>query len=301
MATLDITNPKVRLLMKTDERIIDEDIIHRKLSLTYKFLISLKGQFLIRYNGREELCQPGDLIYMPPRQEYETVFKPGVTEFLNLFFDFQPEQRQMDESGEPINNFFIMLNRDKLDPTKYSKTVYFTDVPAFNKSFVIHSMPDAEIKLREMYQLYNDSQRYSRMRLGARFVDFLLDVVDQFNIQNESPSRLKAKSIVNYINENYNEGLTCRSVAEHFSYHPNYVNRIVRELTGISLHDYIVGIKIQHANRMLLETDMTITDIAYNLAFHDASHFSSVYYAHTGMKPSDRRKRFHETEAMPEL
>ena len=92
------------------------------------------------------------------------------------------------------------------------------------------------------------------------------------------------------IDAHFNERLTCRSVAEKFSYHPNYVNRIVRELTGWSLHEYIIHVKVHHASQLLMETDMSITDIAYYLGFHDSSHFSSVYQMRTGMKPSELRK-----------
>jgi AraC-like DNA-binding protein len=301
MANFDTINPKVRMIFTTRIRQIDKEITHHKLSLTYRFLILLQGSFCLRYNGNEEICRQGDVIYMPPRQEYETVFYPGNSEFMNVFFDYYPDERHNTQGREPTSNFFIMTDYEILDPAKYTDNIDFTDMPDFNKLIVIKKMPDSEIKSRELYRLYNDNSRYSRMRLNARCAEFIADAAEYVSVLKQNPSRLTAKTIVSYINGHYNEGLTCHAIAEHFSYHPNYVNRIVRDLTGLSLHDYIVAVKIQHANQLLLETDMTITDIAYYLAFHDSSHFSSVYFAQTGMKPSDRRRLLRESNTADAL
>lgn len=289
MAGFDTINPHVRMIFVTKLSFFVPETVHHKLSLTYRFLLLLRGSFRLCCNGREEQCSQGDIVFMPPKQEYETVFSIDA-EVMNIFFDFYPGKLQSDKGLEPITNFFIMTGYETLDPTKYSERIFFDDMPEFNELFVIHKLPDAEDKCRELYHLYTNTTRHSRLRLNAKLTEFIIDVADYFAVQKQNPSRSAAKTIINYINAHYNERLNCRSVAEHFSYHPNYVNRIVRELTGITLHDYITGVKIQHANQLLLETDMTITDIAYYLSFHDSSHFSSVYFAHTGMKPSERRK-----------
>ena len=290
MPSFDSINPRIRTIYTTSVHTVDKEIVHKKLSLTYRLLISLKSTFILRYDDKEVLCGSNDLIYMPPRQRYETVFFTGESAFMNIFFDFFPDVSRSGEQEEPITNFFVMTDRESADPTKFSERVEFVDMPEFNRLNVVCNMPDVESKCSELYRLYCDNSRFTRLRLNARLTEFIVDTAEYIGLSKQNPSRLAAKSIVSYIDEHYRDRLTCRSVAQVFSYHPNYVNRIVRELTGLSLHEYIVAVKIRHANRLLLETDMTITDIAYYLAFHDSSSFSSVYRAHTGMKPSERRK-----------
>ena len=94
---------------------------------------------------------------------------------------------------------------------------------------------------------------------------------------------------LNYVNENHKEKLSA-TIAEHFNYHPNHVTRIIKKSTGMTLYKYITETKIRYATYMLLNTDYSVTYIAHELSFNDCSHFCNVYYAATGMQPSEARK-----------
>lgn len=99
-----------------------------------------------------------------------------------------------------------------------------------------------------------------------------------------------AYQVVDYIDRHCEDNLTCRAVADAFAYHESYLNRVVRAHTGYSLHSYIILVKVRSATRLLVETDLSITDIAYRLSFCDSSHFTKVYQEYTGARPSDVRR-----------
>jgi AraC-like DNA-binding protein len=226
---------------------------------------------------------------MPPHEEYYTVFDGGDSMFLNIFFDFFPREGAA-KTTMAVRDYFVMLGYEHLDPEKAAEKLTFEDVPQVNETFVIRSLPAAKDKCGELYRLWRSGGAHTQLRLNARITELLADIADYVNAPRQNAGSVTARMIVNYIDAHFNERLSCRSVAEKFSYHPNYVNRIVRELTGWSLHEYIIHVKIRHASQLLMETDMSITDIAYYLGFHDSSHFSSVYQMRTGMKPSELRK-----------
>mgnify|MGYP000862699726 CR=1 FL=1 len=98
-------------------------------------------------------------------------------------------------------------------------------------------------------------------------------------------------NITKYINLHMNDKLSCESVSKYFKYHPNYLNRMFRKTTGMTLHQYIMRLKIQYATELLLQTDMPITDIALQLSFYDSSHFSNIYIKYTGVSPTKYRKQ----------
>ncbi len=101
-----------------------------------------------------------------------------------------------------------------------------------------------------------------------------------------------AYQVVDYIDRHCEDNLTCRAVADAFSYHESYLNRVVRAHTGYSLHSYINLVKVRNATRLLCDSNLSITDIAYRLSFCDSSHFSRVYQEYTGTKPSDVRRLY---------
>lgn len=108
-------------------------------------------------------------------------------------------------------------------------------------------------------------------------------------LQNASAQGL-AQQVVNYVESHCTEKLSCALVAREFSYHSNSLNRIIQEEMGCSLHEVITRAKIDAAIRLLLETDMSIADIAYRISFYDHAHFAKVFRKATGSSPSSYRQ-----------
>mgnify|MGYP002516073888 CR=1 FL=1 len=287
--------PEVRYAFRSDLN-YENEVVHHKLSMMYRFLTIIDGGFRLAADGVDEECRRGDVIYMPPGTRYATTFKPGSSEFLNIFFDYTRRGVRRKQI-EPISDFFVMTDHEKPDPEKRTRTVEFSDLPEFSRVQVIRGMPDAEIRCLEIYNIFDGAERFTRLRVDSRLASLLADTAHYLTQRRESPTIKIVRRVILYVDGHSSEPLTCKGVAAALGYHPNYLNRLTREYMGMSLHDYIVSVKIRAANRMLSETDMSITDIAYALAFSDSSRFSSVYCAATGMKPSERRRMMQEDPA----
>lgn len=76
------------------------------------------------------------------------------------------------------------------------------------------------------------------------------------------------------------------------SLHPNYINRLIRRATGMSLHQYIIKTRMQKAKELLAFSTLSIAEIAQSLCFYDSSHFSATFQKHTGVTPSFFRSSF---------
>ncbi len=265
-----------------------------KRSLTYRFLCILSGRMRLIVGPIDEICGAGDLVYLPPRRYYETVFYPEPLRLINIFFDFSPNDGTMDERGFSQGRYFTMTEGRNPDPVPLHEPVVFEDVPEFNEAFVLKKFPDADRRCRELYRLWCSREPMAMLKSRAGLAELTADAAAYFCESRQGTGKLAARAVADYIEKHCDEKLTCASVAAAFSYHPNYLNRIVRELTGQSLHNAIIAAKIDRANRLLLETDLPVGEIAAMLAFHDTSHFSSVYSAVTGMKPSERRRLLRE-------
>lgn len=75
----------------------------------------------------------------------------------------------------------------------------------------------------------------------------------------------------------------------HVSY--SYFRKMFKKYTGVSPAQYHLQLRIIRAKELLISTDKTVTEIAFQLGFQNIYHFSMLFKKKTGMSPSDFRKR----------
>ncbi|TKG97018.1 AraC family transcriptional regulator [Puteibacter caeruleilacunae] len=79
--------------------------------------------------------------------------------------------------------------------------------------------------------------------------------------------------------------------ANKLSVHPNHLNMIVKNITGRTalhlIHDYIITL----AKTELIQTALSIKEIAYNLHFDSPSNFGAFFKKHTGITPLNYRNK----------
>ena len=71
---------------------------------------------------------------------------------------------------------------------------------------------------------------------------------------------------------------------------PNYLNGIIKKMTGFSAGYHIRQRVVLEAKRLGRYSDAGMKEIAYSLGFEDSSHFSKFFKAVAGMNFSDFKK-----------
>ena len=79
-------------------------------------------------------------------------------------------------------------------------------------------------------------------------------------------------------------------MAEKFHISKSYLSKKFKHVTGFGFKEYIVNIRIKNACKMLLDTDMTITDIAFECGFNDSNYFGDAFKHIKGIAPYKYRK-----------
>jgi AraC-like DNA-binding protein len=69
-----------------------------------------------------------------------------------------------------------------------------------------------------------------------------------------------------------------------------FARRFTR-LTGTTVVDYLHALRIQEVQRVLLESDRPITDVAFAAGFNNLAHFNAIFKRRTGCSPSQYRKQ----------
>jgi transcriptional regulator GlxA family with amidase domain len=61
---------------------------------------------------------------------------------------------------------------------------------------------------------------------------------------------------------------------------------------GCSVHQYIKQLRVEEIARLLCESDMSISKIAYMMGFTDVDHIAQYFRKHKGINPSTYRRQF---------
>ena len=244
----------------------------------YTFTLVIEGWLTIVYNGQELTLLPDDLyIYSPGLEvtvlaasenyrgiclladEHITIESPTVHDLVNIAY-------------API----VQLHEPKI------------------------SLPhgDArrmEEKMREIIGYLHSDHIYKTKILQMLYAVFLLDVQNaQANVisQRKVPQRVE-EIFFNFI----------RLLPQHFAEHHDiafyasalnissvYLSRVVRQVTGRTVIDYINQHLLMEASYLLRTTSLSITEIADRLHFADTPSFSKFFSRKKGVTPKDYRK-----------
>ncbi len=98
--------------------------------------------------------------------------------------------------------------------------------------------------------------------------------------------------IAMYIAQNYSSPIKAADIGEEVGLHPDYANVIFKKAFGMTLNEYVVQERITQAQRKLVSTDKSITDISYECGFNSMSRFNLAFKRINKCTPREYRKAF---------
>ena len=94
-----------------------------------------------------------------------------------------------------------------------------------------------------------------------------------------------------YLERNFARDVRVDEIAASAFISPGRLSHVFREVTGMSLMDYLNRIRIERAQQLLRETSATVAEIAYESGVDDPSYFSRLFRKVTGVTPGGYRGR----------
>lgn len=107
----------------------------------------------------------------------------------------------------------------------------------------------------------------------------------------EASDRDKVEHITNYIQEHMKRGLTVEKLAAELFMETKAFAYLFTKIMGVSPKKYLVTATVRKAEELLMDSDRTIGEVAFEVGFEDPLYFSRVFRKHTGYAPSEFRKR----------
>jgi AraC family transcriptional regulator, regulatory protein of adaptative response / methylphosphotriester-DNA alkyltransferase methyltransferase len=104
------------------------------------------------------------------------------------------------------------------------------------------------------------------------------------------PDEDLAQHAVDLIHSRYPEALTLQSLSHMLHISPSHLHRTFHRIVGQTPAAHLRSTRLAAAQRLLVETETSITDVAVSVGFQNASHFSTVFHKQYGLSPSGYRQ-----------
>ena len=98
------------------------------------------------------------------------------------------------------------------------------------------------------------------------------------------------RRIATYIADHYATPITREEIANAMQVSDDYVSRVFRKETGMTPWQFLNRYRIIQAQKLLLTTDLTITEVGDRVGFSDPAYFIRVFHRETGKSPQQYRK-----------
>ena len=265
--------------METDAVKILRSNLQQGYVSCFAFMVVDKGWMTIHYNGRELTLQPNDLY----------TYSPGFPIIVTA-------------TSDDFHGYCLMADEHvTIEAPSVRDLVHIACLPIVQLHEPKQTLePDAAqhliMKMREIISYLHSDHIYKAEVLRMLYSIFLLDLQNAQNsaiVHRQTPQRVE-EIFIGFI----------RLLPQHFAQHHDiafyadqlhistvYLSRVVRQVSGRTVVDYINQMLLMEASFLLKTSKLSINQIADQLHFADTPSFSKFFSRLNGMSPKDYRKR----------
>lgn len=99
------------------------------------------------------------------------------------------------------------------------------------------------------------------------------------------------KLFLQEIEANYHKDITLKEYAEKVNISTRQLSRMVKQISNTTLNKIIIDRRILQAKRLLKYSDLSISEIAYEIGLKDPSYFFKIFKKNNGISPLEFRKQ----------
>ena len=193
----------------------DRDIcnhFHQEIEIIYV----QNGKLRVSVEGENYYCQTEDIILIPSNAVHAIHFENIDNHIFTYLLSLEVfKQYQID-----IETISFKLDKENIDKAVFQIFETYQDMSSLKKHIV-------------MYQVYEEILKHSHKS------------------NPHSQTRTIIDDVISYIQNHYDQDLSLEILAEQFHFHPNYLSRRFKERTSMSLHRYLLRVRMNHAYQFI--------------------------------------------------
>ncbi|KPU43848.1 HTH-type transcriptional regulator YesS [Oxobacter pfennigii] len=123
--------------------------------------------------------------------------------------------------------------------------------------------------------------------LTADLFDRLMNTIYQSRDKDKYAPVLKA---LEYLKQHYAGDININHAANSVHLSPHYLSRLFKEELGITIIEYLTEIRLEAAKDLLVNTGLTINEVAGQVGYQDITYFSRLFKKRQGISPGEYRR-----------
>jgi AraC family transcriptional regulator of arabinose operon len=248
---------------------VDDYRVQRpKGSQDWLIFYTLSGEgILMESNGSYKHCSKGDIAIYPQEvsQHYYT-------------------------APQSIWNFY-WVHVEALDHYLPALTTYRRKQKLFFQSITSPTRQLLFIQAFHRLIAYNRIHTESSQKLAINALEEVCLLIESNKEEIAYVSRdPRIEEVFQLILSNFQQPLTVEALAQKVALSPSRLAHLFKEETGLSILQFLIKTRLEHAKRLLSHLDLPIQHIAYECGFHSPYYFTKQFKQLFGITPSVYKK-----------
>jgi len=221
------------------------------------------------------------LILVPGREHYG--YKPcsEETQFYWIHFQIDDDKYQMvEESMVDWSTIFVE------DNTFTKPALFHFHIPCYGK---IKHRDLIEGTLNRLIEVNGSQSPEQKLRQQMLFQDFLL-ILQKEAFTIPTFAEQVTEKVVTYIHQHYQESIQMSDLSQALLFHPDYLTRCMKFVTGMSPIQYLHHYRLGVAKHLLATTHDKVSSIAKSVGIMDSTYFSKLFKKEEGITPIEYRR-----------
>jgi len=239
----------------------------------FELFVVTEGTLYIADEETEYVIEKGHYLLMPPTYKQHG-YRSGLCTFYWMHFAPTTPYDVMDSEGQEVEHDSVSMA-----------------IPLYGK------LQSVERMVILMKQLQDSDKRYGMRCLNNYITSAILSELSaqsfidrKYNNSDSSPQLYN--DIVEYISLNICSDLKVTDIADYFGYNEKYLTTYFKKWSKISMKQFMIQVKMEHAKAELGETNHSISQIGYNIGYSDPHNFTNAFKKVTGLTPRDYRDSY---------
>lgn len=228
---------------------------------------------------------PHTVFYCCSGSKY-TISSSGI-DLICVNFDLTQDNRRREQPYSPIR----LSGTGTLPP---AGSCFVEDLCILNRHILLENGMACRELLEGILGEFSTRRIHYRETASALLKALLVQLL-RGSMESVSQSAGAVEKIIDHIHTHYSEPMSNALFSRLTGYHEYYLNRLFTRHTGSTIHQYILDVRISHARKILLNTDLPLSVIAEKVGFNSNTYFSTYFRQVTGFSPAQFRKKYKNT------
>jgi len=248
----------------------------------YRECLGKLGYFYFLDTEKPLLISQDKIVYSKEIQADE--YMECKEQLVNIILSLHMEQY------EKQLTWFGKIIAIKADGKKDDAFFYACDViQALEMSLDSLGTHDFHPEVKEILSTFRETKSFSEMM--ERLDSYLRAGIRQVQILAANQEQTYIQTAKEYIQNHYQENITLEIIAEQVHMNSFYFSKYFKKHAGINYKDYLDGIRLKQAKKLLVTTDMSSKDISVKAGFTDVRTFTKLLKKEVGETPVQYRNR----------